>query len=75
MEQQWNRTFFAFSLIIEGTTEEVLQFLMTNMSIFNQNLGFNEKKCIFGHYREVRTIKNLSIDIDFGHENIFLVTF
>jgi hypothetical protein len=33
----------AFSLIIEGTTEKVLKFLMPIMSIFNQNLGFNEK--------------------------------
>ncbi len=35
--------FFAFSLIIEGTTEEVLQFLMQIMSIFFQNIDFNEK--------------------------------
>jgi hypothetical protein len=32
--------FFAFSLIIEGTTEKVLQFIMPLKSIYNQNLGF-----------------------------------
>jgi hypothetical protein len=31
---------FAFSLIIEGTTEKVLQF----MSIYNNNLGFIVQK-------------------------------
>jgi hypothetical protein len=34
---------FAFSLIIEATTEKALQFLMPIKSIFNQNLGFDEK--------------------------------
>jgi hypothetical protein len=48
---------FAFSMIIEGTTEKVLQFSMLIMSIFNQNFGFNEKVCIFEHHREVQTIK------------------
>ncbi len=43
---QWQSTFFAFSLIIEGATEKVLQFLMLIMSIFNQNLGFIEL-CVF----------------------------
>jgi hypothetical protein len=51
---QWNSTFFAFSMIIEGTTEKVLQFSMLIMSIFNQNLGFTEKVCIFEHYKEVK---------------------
>jgi hypothetical protein len=46
---QFNGTacFFAFSLNIEGTTEKWLQFLILIMSIFNQNLGFNENICIF----------------------------
>jgi hypothetical protein len=56
--------FFAFSLIIEGTTEKVLQFSMLILSILNQNLGFDEKMCNFGHYTEVQTIKNQLIDID-----------
>jgi hypothetical protein len=68
--------FFAFSLIIEGTTEKVLKFLIPIVSIFNQTLGFNgKKKSFFGHYREVQTIKNQLIDIDIGLENIFLMTF
>jgi hypothetical protein len=50
--------FFAFSLIIEGATEKVLQFIMPLKSICNQNLGFVEKICTFEHYREVQTIKN-----------------
>jgi hypothetical protein len=33
----------AFSLIIEGTTEKVLKFLMPILSNFNPNLGFNGK--------------------------------
>ncbi len=36
---------------------------------------FNEKSVFFGHYREVQTIKHQLIDIDLGHENIFLMTF
>jgi hypothetical protein len=31
---------YAFSLIIEGTTEKVLQLIMPLKSIYNQNLGF-----------------------------------
>jgi hypothetical protein len=56
--------FFAFSMIIEGTTEKVLQFSMLIMSIFNQNLGFTEKVCIFQHCREVQKTKNQLFDID-----------
>jgi hypothetical protein len=54
---KWNSTFFAFSLIIEGATEKVLQFTMPLKSIYNKKLGFANKKCIFEHYREVPTIK------------------
>ncbi len=36
--------FFAFSLIIEGTTEKVLQFIMTFKSIYDKNHGFIEQK-------------------------------
>ncbi len=39
--------FFAVSLIIEGTKEKVLQFIMPLNSIFNQNLGFIEEKKYF----------------------------
>ncbi len=40
-------TFFAFSLIAEGTTEKVLQFLMPLKSIYNENLGFIEETMFF----------------------------
>ncbi len=56
---EWKSTFFVFSLIIEGTTEMVLQFVMPHKSFYYQSLGFIEKS-IFEHYREVQTIKNLS---------------
>jgi len=52
-------------LIIEGTTEKVFQFLTALKSIYNQNLGLTKPKCIFEHYREVQTIKNIFIDIIF----------
>jgi hypothetical protein len=44
---QWNSTFLAFSLIIEGATEKVLQFIMPLKSIHNKNLGFVEQKNVF----------------------------
>jgi hypothetical protein len=39
--------FFAFSLIIEGTTEKVLQFMMPFKSICNRNFGFIGQKMYF----------------------------
>ncbi len=56
---EWSSIF----LIIEGTTEKVLQFLMQLKSIYNKNLGFSEQKCIFEHYSEVQIRKSLLIDI------------
>ncbi len=44
MEQQH---LFAFSFIIEGTAEKVLQFIMPLKSIYNKNLGFVEQKRYF----------------------------
>jgi hypothetical protein len=38
---------FTFSLIIEGTTEKVTQFIMPPKSIFNRNFGFIEQKKVF----------------------------
>jgi hypothetical protein len=38
---------FAFSLIIEGTAEKVLQFMMPLNSIYNRNFGFIEQKMYF----------------------------
>jgi hypothetical protein len=46
-DHQWNSTFFAFSLIIEGTTEKVLQFIMLLKTIYNGNFGFIEQKKYF----------------------------
>ncbi len=63
---EWNSTFFEFSLIIEGSTEKVLQFIMPLKSVYNKNLGFIEHKCIFERYREVQTIKTLLTDIIFA---------
>jgi hypothetical protein len=37
---------FAFSLVIEGTTDKVLQFIMPLQPIYNKNLGFIEQKYI-----------------------------
>ncbi len=67
---QWNNKFFEFSLIIEGTTEKVLQFIMRLLSIYNKNLSFIEHKCIFEHYREVQTIKTPLTEIIFVTEKI-----
>ncbi len=38
---------FYILLIIEGTTEKVLQFIMPLKSIYNQNFGFIEHKMYF----------------------------
>jgi hypothetical protein len=38
---------FAFSLIIEGTTEKVLKFIMSLKSIHDRNFGFDEQKKYF----------------------------
>ncbi len=57
---------FAFSLNIEGTTEKMLQFILSLKSIYNNNLGLIEQKCIFEHYREIQTVKNQSNVIVFA---------
>jgi hypothetical protein len=44
---------FAFSLIMEGATEKMLQFTTPLKSLYIKNLGFIELKCIFEQYREV----------------------
>jgi hypothetical protein len=52
--KEWNSTFFAFSLIKEGTTEKVLQFIMPLESIYSKKtLVSLNKKWFFEHYREV----------------------
>jgi hypothetical protein len=62
--------FFAFSLIIEGTTEKVLQFIMPLKSIYNRNFGFIEQKMNFEHCREFQERKILLIDIIFDMKQI-----
>ncbi len=52
MTAKWNGTFFAFSSIIEGATEKVLQFMMTLKSIYNRNFGLIEQKVYFMNNRE-----------------------
>ncbi len=42
-EWQIEQHIFEFSLIMEGATEEMLQFIMTLVSIYNQNLSFVEQ--------------------------------
>jgi hypothetical protein len=55
---EWNSTFFAFSLIVEGTTEKVLQFIMPLKSIYpTETLVSLNQKCIFEHYREFQAKK------------------
>ncbi len=44
---QRNSTSFAFSIIVEGTTEKVMQFVMPLKSIYNKNLGFIEQEMYF----------------------------
>jgi hypothetical protein len=49
----------AFSLIIDGTTEKVLQFKCHFSQFTTKTLVSLKKKCIFEHNREVQTIKNV----------------
>jgi hypothetical protein len=49
---------FVFSVLIEGTTEKVLQFIKPLKSICNRNFGFIEQKNVFfEHCREFRLDK------------------
>jgi hypothetical protein len=68
---------FVFSLIIEGATETLLQFIMPFRSFYYTKLWFQSTKCVFLNttYREVQTIKNLLIDIIFVMKILFLMTF
>ena len=61
--QQWNSTFFAFWLIIEGAKEKVLQFKMQLKSVYNKNLGFIEQKLYFWTLQRGSNKKNLLTDI------------
>jgi hypothetical protein len=44
---EWNTTFFAFSSVIEGATEKVLNSIMPLSSIYNRLFGFIEQNLYF----------------------------
>ncbi len=50
--------FFVFSLIIEGTAEKVLQFIMPFKSIYNRNFGYVEQNMYFLTIQGVSSKKN-----------------
>ncbi len=54
---------FAFSLIIEGATDKVMQLIMPLKSIYNQNFGFVEQKMDFRTFQRGSSIKKLLTDI------------
>ncbi len=49
--------FFAFSILIEGTTEKVLEFIMILKSIYNINLVSLNKNVFFEHNIEFQQDK------------------
>ncbi len=66
---------FGFSLIIEGTTEKVLQFIMPLKSIYNRNFGFIEQKNVFLNTTERFKQEKLLIGIIFAKKNIYVDLF
>ncbi len=54
MEQN---VFFTFSLIIEGATVKVFQFLMPLRSVCYKTFGFIEEKCISEYYNTTERFK------------------
>jgi len=73
--RQWNSTFFDFSLIIEGATENVLQFMMPLRSMHNPNIGFIKQILYFRALQKGSNNKGSIYWHYFCHENIFTVTF
>ncbi len=47
IKRQWNNPFLKYTLITEGATEKVAQFIMPLKSVYDKNLCFNGQKCIF----------------------------
>jgi hypothetical protein len=45
------------SLITDGATEKVLQFMIPLKSVYNKNFGFIQKNYLLKNYRKVKTIK------------------
>ncbi len=63
--------FFEIFLVIEGTTEKVLQFIMPLKSIYNKNFGFIEqKKCFLTIQRGSKNKKSINRNY-FSHEMFF----
>jgi hypothetical protein len=52
-----------FLLIIEGTTEKVLQFIMPMKAVDSRKISFIRQKCVFEHCWECETKKRLLNDI------------
>jgi hypothetical protein len=52
------QSFFAFSLIIEGTTEKVLQFNLPLKANYSRNFGFIDQKMYFSTLQRVSSKKN-----------------
>ncbi len=46
---QWNRAFFTLSLIIEGATENILQFVLPMKPINNKKFCFDKQKIMSEH--------------------------
>ncbi len=67
--------FFAFWLIIEGTTEKVLQFKMQVKSIYNKNFHFVEQKMYFLTLQRGSSKKKSINWHYFCDEKNFLLTF
>ncbi len=58
------------TLIIEGTTEKVLQFIIPLKSIYYRNFGFIEQIMCYEHYREFQARKTLLVDLIFAMKKI-----
>ncbi len=63
---------FAFWLIVEFTTEKVLQFIMQLKSIYNKNLGFIQQKNVLLNTTE-RFKQKKSINLHFFAMVIFFL--
>jgi len=54
---QLNSAFLRLSLITEGTTEKARQFKKPLKSVYSNNFGFNEQKCILNTAERTERIK------------------
>ncbi len=67
--------FLYFYLIIEGTTEKVLQVIMPLKSIYNKNLGFIEQKMYYWTLQRGSDNKKSYNWHYFCREKFFVMTF